>query len=45
MSNNQAAWEEPFAQEVAHNLVLNNLTMRNESDFNKVHSILSRIGM
>ena len=45
MSNNQAAWEEPFAQEFAHNLVINNLTMRNESDFNKVQSILIRIGM
>jgi hypothetical protein len=45
MSNNQAAWEEPFAQEFAHNLVINNLTMRNESDFDKVQSILIRIGM
>lgn len=45
MSINQAAWEEPFAQEFAHNLVVNNLTMRNESDFDKVQSILIRIVM
>ena len=45
MSNNQAAWEDPFAQEVANKLVLENVSIHNESDYDKVQHIIGRAVM